>query len=107
MSAENLREFDLDFHFEDGTSAVKKKRIVKRVLLDRYKGVNLNSIEIGEMGGTTNFVYFDAEERKLPLSVLDLSKKRSRIDALFHLTISDCAMPELQVETVKLGLQNT
>jgi len=91
MRAELLQEFDLDFYFEDGADPVYKQGVVRRVLIDRYEGVNLDNIEIDEMGGTTHFVYFEAVERRRSVSVLDLPKEeqQGRIDALFHLNSSD------------------
>jgi len=88
-AAENLRQFELDFYFEDYTDGDYIEEVVGEVLKDRYEGVD--TIEIDEMGGTTHFVYFVAEGRKLPKTVLDLppDEQKGRKYALFHLMTSD------------------
>lgn len=86
---EILKDYDLDFYFEDGTNRDCIEDVVKVVLNERYRGAT--NIEIDEMGGTIYLAYFEALGRRLPKSVLDLppSEQLERELALFHLISSD------------------
>lgn len=88
MNAENLSEHGFDFYFPDETSEDYIGEVVCRIVGDFHAGVDGKSLIIDEMGGTTYFAYFDAEQRVLPRSFFDLDDdgKETRVLALFHLT---------------------
>ena len=86
--SEVLKDFGFDFYFPDGTNEDYIDEVVYRVVEDFHLGLNTESLVIDEMGGTTYFAYFTAEEKISPKSFFELDDegKETRMLELFHLT---------------------